>query len=141
MLQLIDLLQENFPHLRILARADSRQHAYQILRKGVDDVYRETLGSALDLGGDALRALGVPEAQASRAVELLREHDEASVREMAKWEGDEEGYTSMARLHIANLEKALASDAEMARKEAGNRSRCARRHREDAPGSSSARCS
>ena len=117
-LQLIDLVQENFPHLRILARADSRQHAYQILRKGVNEVYRETLGSALDLGGDALLALGVPAERACRAVKIMREHDEASVREMAQWVGDEEGYTSMARLHIANLEKALASDREMARKDA-----------------------
>ncbi|MEO5721762.1 MAG: monovalent cation:proton antiporter-2 (CPA2) family protein, partial [Chthoniobacterales bacterium] len=112
-LQLIDLVQENFPHLHLLVRADSRQHAYQILRKGVDDVYRETLGSALELGGDALLALGVEKALACRAVKIMREHDEASVREMAQWEGDEEGYTSMARLHIANLEKALASDREM----------------------------
>lgn len=117
-LQLIDLVQENFPHLRILARADSRQHAYQILRKGVNEVYRETLGSALDLGGDALLALGVPAERACRAVKIMREHDEASVREMAQWVGDEEGYTSMARLHIANLEKALASDREMAWKDA-----------------------
>ncbi|MEP6810824.1 MAG: monovalent cation:proton antiporter-2 (CPA2) family protein [Chthoniobacterales bacterium] len=117
-LQLIDLVQENFPNLQILARATSRQHAYQILRKGVENVYRETTGSALDLGGDALLALGLPEAQACRAVKLMKEHDEASVREMAKWEGDEEGYTSLARLHIANLEKALASDREMMRAKA-----------------------
>ncbi len=117
-MRLIDLVQENFPHLRLLVRADSRQHAYRILRKGVDEVYRETLGSALDLGGDALLALGVEKTRACRAVALLREHDEASMREMAKWEGNEEGYTSMARLHIANLEKALASDRAMAREEA-----------------------
>lgn len=117
-LQLIDLVRENFPHLRILARADSRQHAYEILRKGVNEVYRETLGSALDLGGDALLALGVSEKLACRAVKIMREHDETSVREMAKLVGDEEGYTSMARLHIANLEKALASDREMVLKEA-----------------------
>ncbi len=116
-LKLIDLVKENFPNLRILARATSRQHAYQILRRGVDEVYRETLGSALDLGGAALTAMGVSAARAQRAVALLREHDEASVREMAKWEGDEEGYTSMARLHIANLEKALASDREIARED------------------------
>ncbi|MGI8438034.1 MAG: monovalent cation:proton antiporter-2 (CPA2) family protein [Chthoniobacterales bacterium] len=112
-LELIDLVQENFPHLRILARATSRQHAYEILRKGVDDVYRETLGSALDLGTGALVALGVTEERAIRAAKLLREHDEVSVREMAKWEGDEAGYTSLARKHIENLERALASDREM----------------------------
>ncbi len=112
-LRLIDLARDNFPHLRILARATSRQHAYRILRKGVTDVYRETFGSALDVGGDALLALGVEKTQACRAVQIMREHDEASVREMASLEGDEKIYSSMARLHIANLEKALASDRAM----------------------------
>jgi len=112
-LELVDLVQENFPNLRILARAASRQHAYELLRKGVNDVYRETLGSALDLGTDALRALGMADNRAVRAAQIFREHDEASVREMAKFVGDDEGYASMARLHITNLEKALASDREM----------------------------
>ncbi|MBA3762527.1 MAG: NAD-binding protein, partial [Chthoniobacterales bacterium] len=111
-LELVDLVKENFPQLRIMARAISRQHAYELLRKGVQDVYRETFGSALDLGTDALRALGVERERASSAAKIFREHDEASVREMARWTGDEEGYASMARLHIANLEKALQSDRE-----------------------------
>ncbi len=34
---------------------------------------------------------------------------------MARWTGDDEGYASMARLHIANLEKALQSDRERLR--------------------------
>ncbi len=97
----------------MLARAVSRHHAYELLRKGVKEVYRETFGSALDLSGDALVALGVERERACRAVQIFREHDEASVREMAQWTGDDEGYASMARLHIANLEKALQSDREM----------------------------
>ena len=35
-LELVDLVQENFPQLRILARAASRQHAYELLRRGRD---------------------------------------------------------------------------------------------------------
>ncbi len=114
-LELADLVHENFPHLHVLARAVSRQHAYELLRKGVADVYRETFGSALDLSSDALLALGVEPERARRAVRIFREHDEASVREMAQWTGDAEGYASMARLHIENLEKALQSDREMLR--------------------------
>ena len=44
----------NFPHLRILARVADRPHAYELLRAGIDDVFRETFGSALDLGAAAL---------------------------------------------------------------------------------------
>ena len=117
-LQLVEIVQENFPQLRILARATSRQHAYELLRKGVHDVYRETLGSALDLGVDALCVLGIESERAQRAAQIFREHDEASVREMAKFSGDAEGYASQARLHIANLEKALAADRERFREPA-----------------------
>ena len=113
-LRIVDLVHENFPKLRILARATSRQHAYELLRRGVHDVYRETFGSAVDLSVDALQALGMPQQRALRAAQIFREHDEASVREMAGVdENDMKRYVSMARLHIGNLESALAADREL----------------------------
>jgi monovalent cation:proton antiporter-2 (CPA2) family protein len=117
-LQIIATVQREFPRLKILARATSRQHAYEILRLGVNHVYRETLGSAVDLSIDALRELGMDERRARRVAEIFREHDEASVREMAHLPDDEE-YVSIARKHIENLERALQSDLEM-RPDAGN---------------------
>ena len=114
-LRIVDLVHEHFPKLRILARATSRQHAYELLRRGVHDVYRETFGSAIDLSVDALQALGIPQERAVRAAQIFREHDNASVREMAKIDADDmKSYASMARLHIANLETALAADRELA---------------------------
>src|SRR5437588_6558881 len=51
-LKIADLIREHFPQLRILARATSRQHAYELLRRGVPDVYRETFesGSSSECG-------------------------------------------------------------------------------------------
>lgn len=112
-LEIIELVQREFPRLKILARATSRQHAYEILRLGVKQVYRETLGSALDLSVDALRELGIQERRARRVAEIFREHDEASVREMARLEDVDDAYVSIAQKHIENLEHALQSDAEM----------------------------
>lgn len=112
-LRIIDIVQREFPKLKILARATSRQHAYEILRRGVDHVHRETLGSALDASIDALRVLGMDERTARRAAEIFREYDEASVRDMAEVDADDDMYASKARQHIENLERALASDAEM----------------------------
>lgn len=111
-LQIIKMVQRHFPRLQILARATSRQHAYELLRLGVTQVYRETLGSALDLSVDALRALGTEEPRARRIAEIFRQHDEASVREMAALQPDTEAYASTARKHIENLERALQSDLE-----------------------------
>ncbi|MFL6595054.1 MAG: monovalent cation:proton antiporter-2 (CPA2) family protein [Chthoniobacterales bacterium] len=113
-LELVDLVQQNFPQLRILARATSRQHAYELLRKGVNDVYRETFGSAVDLSVGALGVLGLDPQRAQRAAQLFRQHDEESVREMALLEdAEDEVYVSIARKHIDNLENALASDREI----------------------------
>jgi voltage-gated potassium channel Kch len=112
-LQIITTVQQAFPQLKILARATSRQHAYEILRLGVTQVYRETLGSALDLSVDALRALGMDERRAHRVAQIFRQHDEASVREMARLPDDDENWVSIARKHIENLERALESDLEM----------------------------
>jgi monovalent cation:proton antiporter-2 (CPA2) family protein len=113
-LRIVDLAHEHFPKLRILARATSRQHAYQLLRRGVHDVYRETFGSAVDLSVDALQALGLPKQRALRAAEIFREHDDASVRAMAHIDSDDmTAYASIARLHISNLENALAADREL----------------------------
>ena len=62
----------------------------------------------------ALVALGLPKQRAQRAAQLFREHEDASVREMAQLDTEDmKGYASMARVHIANLENALASDKEM----------------------------
>jgi voltage-gated potassium channel Kch len=88
----------------------NRQHAYELLRAGVNDVFRETLGSALDLGVAALRGLGMRGVQALRAARLLREHDEASVRDLATFEGDEKSYATRARQHMTNLEAVLNRD-------------------------------
>lgn len=112
-LEIIGTVQREFPDLKILARATSRQHAYEILRLGVDQVFRETLGSALDLTVTALRELGVDDRRAHRVVDIFRQHDEASVREMARLRDDDESYVSVARKHIENLERALQSDIEM----------------------------
>ena len=112
-LKIVRMVQHEFPHLRILARAVSRQHAYELIRAGVDDVFRETVGSALDLGVAALRGLGMRGVQALRAARLFKEVDEASVRELANYEGDESGYATRARQHGANLESVLRRDSRM----------------------------
>jgi monovalent cation:proton antiporter-2 (CPA2) family protein len=112
-LEIIELVQREFPRLKILARATSRQHAYEIIRLGVNQVYRETLGSALHLSVDALRELGMDERRARRVAEIFRERDEASVHEMARVEDDDDIYIPIARKHIENLERALQSDAEL----------------------------
>ena len=109
-LRLVQFVQHEFPHLKILARAVSRQHAYELLKVGVDDVYRETLGSALDLGAKAMTNLGFQGAQAERAARIFKEYDEASLRDLAKYSNDDPHYVSRVRQHMENLERVLRAD-------------------------------
>jgi monovalent cation:proton antiporter-2 (CPA2) family protein len=111
-LEICGLVQKEFPGLQILARANSRQHAYELMAHGIDRVYRETVGTSLDLGEDALRFLGLQASDAQRVTRLFKEHDAASVRELAKYWGDEQRYVSIARQHIENLENVLRRDKE-----------------------------
>ncbi len=103
------MLKREFPHLRIFARAMNRQHAYDLIKAGVQDVHHETLGTALDLGAEALQVLGVASGQAQRAAGLFKEHERASLRDMAGITGAAE-YASRARRHIENLERVLQKD-------------------------------
>lgn len=107
-IEIIELVQKEFPHLQILARAGSRQHAYELLKRGVTQIQRETLGSALDLSVDALRALGFGAHRATRAARIFREYDEESLHALLQhYDGDQSAYASEARKHIANLERIL----------------------------------
>ncbi len=109
-IKLVQLVQREFPHLHIFARAVSRQHGYDLLRAGVDNVFRETLASALDLGVAAMRDLGFRGVQALRAARIFKQLDEASMRELAPISEDEVGHTRRARQHIENLERVLRAD-------------------------------
>ena len=111
-LELVHLARKHFPHLTILARADDRRDAYDLLDAGVTHVYRDTLDTSLRMGVDALRQLGVRAYQAHRAARVFRRHDEESVRMMASLRDDRARYIDTARERIADLERTLLADRE-----------------------------
>ena len=110
-LEIVETLQRHFPALPMLVRAAGRLHAHEFIRRGVDSFYRETLDSSLEMTVDALRRLGLGDSEARGAVRLFREHDEESVREMAKIEpGDEKRYIAEARKRVIALNALFKQD-------------------------------
>lgn len=77
------LVRRMFPHLRIIARARNRQHAFRLmdLTADPDDVVRETFHSSLRMAALTLRALGMSDAAAHASVETFRAHDERLLRD------------------------------------------------------------
>jgi voltage-gated potassium channel Kch len=115
-LEIVERAKHAFPNLTILARARGRREAYALLAAGVEHVYRESFGSSLDLGIDALRLLGFRGHEAHRAAALFRKYDERAVRELAKHAPDSPSYVSAARERIELLNKVLQDDARRAGK-------------------------
>ncbi len=104
-LVIVDTVQKHFPNLQILARAAGRDHAYRLLRHGVDRIFRETLGSSLDLSVAALRMLGFRAYEAQRVAKAFRDYDEQTVKELAQYSEDESKYIAKSRERILSLEE------------------------------------
>ena len=106
------LLRRQFPHLKVLARARNRQHAYKLMDLGVDEVVRETLHSSLELGQRTLEALGVPaEVAAERRARFLR-HDEQLLKEQYLVYDDEAALIQSSQQARQDLEKLFEADAQ-----------------------------
>ena len=81
-LRLVELVRENFPHLKIISRAWDVAHAFELLEHDVDVFERETFEGALRLGEEALKQLGFTAWRARQAAHLFRAHDEETIREI-----------------------------------------------------------
>jgi voltage-gated potassium channel Kch len=109
-------VRKHFPHLRVLARAFDRVHAYELLDAGVHAAYREVFGTSVDVARDALTALGRHPFEARRAALLFKAHDERLVQESAQHRHDQTKLIDISRTARAEIQNVLAHDAgDMAR--------------------------
>jgi monovalent cation:proton antiporter-2 (CPA2) family protein len=109
--QMVQAARQFFPELKTLARAYDRSHAYQLMDAGADVVTRETFGSALIMGEEALRLLGYDEARAYRVMRTFKRHDEEGLRKLYEVWGDDQAYGLRIRQNIEELERVLRDDS------------------------------
>jgi monovalent cation:proton antiporter-2 (CPA2) family protein len=110
--QMVVAARQYFPQLKILARAYDRSHAYGLADAGADVVTRETFGSALIMGEEALKLLGYDDARAYRLMRTFKRHDEDGLEKLHELWGDDHAYGLMVRENIEQLEKVLQDDDE-----------------------------
>jgi monovalent cation:proton antiporter-2 (CPA2) family protein len=111
-LELVRIAKHNYPHLKLMVRAYDRAHAHDVLREGVNDVYREVYGSSMYLATDALVALGQTRASAERVIKTFRTHDEKFLRKAVELGGEEAKLIDLARQSRAEINNVFASDRE-----------------------------
>lgn len=73
--RIVELAKHEFPLTPILARSYDRQHAIELIRRGVDYQMRETFESAMAFSSEALRQFGVADAEVAEIAEDIRRRD------------------------------------------------------------------
>jgi glutathione-regulated potassium-efflux system ancillary protein KefC/glutathione-regulated potassium-efflux system protein KefB len=104
------LAREQFPGLKVFARARNRQHAFALMDAGASVIVRETFSSSLEMAGRVLEALGDSPAAAREAVRRFREHDETTLSAQYQVKEDESKFLATSREAAQQLEKLFESD-------------------------------
>lgn len=81
-MQLAELVQEHFPHLKVIARARDLDHFIRLRLAGVEQPERETFEGALKVGRRALESLGVGSYEARERADHFRRFNTQMVEEM-----------------------------------------------------------
>jgi len=111
-IEIIEAAQKHFPHLRIMARSNNFQDAYELIDKGIEQVYRETFDTALRMGTDALVMMGHRAYRVQRAAHTFLKHNERFMKEMAKHRKDKSEWILHLRQRIEDLEQIMTEEME-----------------------------
>jgi monovalent cation:proton antiporter-2 (CPA2) family protein len=110
--QMVTSAKQFFPQLKLLARAYDRSHAYELMDAGADIITRETFGSALIMGEEALKLLGYENSQAYRVMRTFKRHDELGLQKLYEVWGDDHAYGLRVRQNVEDLEQVLKDDSD-----------------------------
>jgi len=104
------LVRTQFPHLKLYARARSRQHAFSLMDAGVKNIVRETFASSLEMSEMVLQALGETAHTARTTVRRFRRHDEATLVAQYAVKEDEVKFRAASLDAAQQLEKLFEAD-------------------------------
>ena len=112
-LKIIDLAQRSYPHLKILARAVSQEHSYELIDRGVEGFKRDVFESSLTLGVQALTHLGYKPYRAHRLAQTFRSHNRKVLYELHKHHREDEHlYLHETKRHAEELEELFRAEKE-----------------------------
>ena len=108
--EIVELVTQNFPNLKLLVRANSIEHVYELMHLGVRSTYRETFDSAVEMGIDALRRLGFRGYEARRAASKFKTHEAETISQLFHIREDRRELESAVRDRTGELERLLTED-------------------------------
>lgn len=69
------LVRKHFPHVKVVARARNRFHAYRLMDLGIELIARETFRSTLEMTGMVFETLGKPADKTKQILDRFAIHD------------------------------------------------------------------
>jgi monovalent cation:proton antiporter-2 (CPA2) family protein len=105
-----EMVKQQFPKVKILARARNRQHTFALKDIGVRYIIRETYVSSLEMAAVVLETLGESSTTARAAVKKFRQHDEATLEAQYAVKDDDDKFLATSREAARQLEALFASD-------------------------------
>ena len=101
----------DFPHLKIIARARNRRHAYNLMDLGIEHIFRETLQSSLAMSEIVLGSLGLSDADTKKLTSSFRVRDERLLFEQHAIHHSEEQLIQSAKDTAEEFGSLLRDDA------------------------------
>lgn len=106
-LEIVKLAKQEFPHLKIFARARNRRHAYELHKAGVDYFKRELFDSSLTMTKEVLKFLDYKQEDIEKKAKAFQKYDEASLYKSFEFFEKETDLINFARQAKGELERIL----------------------------------
>lgn len=75
-LQLVKVINQNFPHIQVMSRARNRQHAINLMELNVKIIHRETFLTSLEMAKEVMMAMGKTREEINKQLALFRRTDD-----------------------------------------------------------------
>ena len=115
-LKTIDLLNQKYPRLKVLARAIDRRHVYDLMDRKVHSIQRETFLSSLAIGEDILTHMGVTKNSIKKKIKLFSDHDFCTIKMMKRQFDNNENYSLTFKQRQEDLKNLLTKEENQMKK-------------------------
>ncbi|OCH97766.1 potassium transporter [Legionella jamestowniensis] len=109
-LEIVKLAKQEFPQLKIYARARNRRHAYELHKAGVDYFKRETFDSSLSMAQEIMKLMGYEEESLKTKAQAFARHDELTLQKSFSFFEKEHELISLSQQARGELERILKDD-------------------------------
>ena len=109
-LEIAATAKKHFPNLKIYSRSVSWKNNFDLHELGIDQTYRETYGSAMQMAEEALTGYGLRKHQVHRLSKKFTRHNEEAIRELSEKRKDSPNILKDVKQRFEDLENLMIQE-------------------------------